>query len=64
LIQRSSYNAGEAASGTPNNIWTDQYNLTGTSDVTVYGSCVTPASAVGLAPVKPSKPTITVKKLS
>jgi collagen triple helix repeat protein len=59
--QRDSFNQGEAGSGTPDNVWIIHYALSGGPDtINVYGSCVSP-SAFGLAPVKPSKGTITTK---
>jgi hypothetical protein len=55
LTQRGSFNSGEVASSTPDNHWSIYFNLSATSDVTVYGSCVSPPSAFGYAPVQPGK---------
>ena len=58
--QRDNFNNGMVASATPDNNGTMHFALSATSDVTLYGSCVTP-SAFGLAPVR-GKPTLTVTK--
>jgi hypothetical protein len=51
FTQRDNYNSGEATAGTPDAHWVLHFNLSATSNLNTYGSCIDP-SVFGLSKPK------------